>query len=531
MIRMIANSVTLDAAQGDEQPRTISGIAVPYGVDATVLGGQTVRIEQGALPTDGPAPRLLEDHDTGRIVGKVTGREDTSDGMLFEAQIAKTQAGDDLVELLKMGALDSVSVGIEATDYEMDGKTMVVKAAEWEELSVVYKPAFAGAQITKIAAAEAEATPDNPETPTPQENEVSEDITPEVVEAAAPVVAQAEPQPTAPIYATAKKRELPSVGEYILAFRAGGSDFAQFNENIRAATGDVVVSDAAGLVPTPVVTPVYDDVNALRPIVSALGARAMPAAGSTFLRPKIANHSGVAVQSSELGSVNTADFDLSNVTFTKKTFAGTLLLSEQVIDWSTPSMLDAAVNDLAGQYALATEDYVVDQMAAAITNDQEVILTSYTDDEEFITDLYLAASSIASTGNYLPNALVVAPNMWAKLGALVDGQGRPVFPQVSPLSGIGELREGVTGWSGNPLGLQLVVSNQIGTQAIGNKDANEYYWLMNTRGVEVYEQYKGFLRVENATNLGIQVTVRGYIAAEVVDVNMIRVLGPDATFS
>jgi len=62
-----------------------------------------------------------------------------------------------------MGALDSVSVGIEATDYEMDGRTMVVKAADWEELSVVYKPAFSGAQITKIAAAEdAEATPTTP---------------------------------------------------------------------------------------------------------------------------------------------------------------------------------------------------------------------------------------------------------------------------------------------------------------------------------------------------------------------------------
>ena len=526
MIRMIANSVTLDAAQGDEQPRTISGIAVPYGVDAVVMGGQRVRIEQGALPTDGPAPRLLEDHDTGRIVGKVTAREDTPEGMLFEAQIAKTTAGDDLVELLKMGALDSVSVGIEATDYEMDGRTMVVKAADWEELSVVYKPAFSGAQITKIAAAEdAEATPDNPEPQPESENQVSEDITPEVVEAAAPVV-EPEAQPTAPIYATAKKRNLPSVGEYILAFRAGGSDFAQFNENIRAATGDVVVSDAAGLVPTPVVTPVYDDVNALRPIVSALGVRQMPAAGSTFLRPKISDHSGVAVQSSELGSVNTADFDLSNVTFTKKTFAGTLLLSEQVIDWSTPSMLDAAVNDLAGQYALATEDYVVDQMVGAMTGSQHVLLSSYTDDEEFIGDLYTAAASIASTGNYLPNALVVAPEMWAKLGALVDGQGRPVFPQVSPLSGIGELRQGVTGWSGNPLGLQLVVSNQISDQAYGTKDADEYYWLMNTRGVEVYEQYKGFLRVENATNLGLQVTVRGYIAAEVVDANMMRAIGP-----
>ena len=54
MIRMIANSVTLDAAQGDEQPRTISGIAVPYGVDAVVesvdVGGAAMRA--GILPGD-----------------------------------------------------------------------------------------------------------------------------------------------------------------------------------------------------------------------------------------------------------------------------------------------------------------------------------------------------------------------------------------------------------------------------------------------------------------------------------------------
>ena len=128
MLLMIADAVTLDAAAGEDSPRTISGIAVPYNVEATVLGGTRVRILQGALPTEGPAPRLLEDHDTGRVVGKVVAREDTDDGMLFTAEIARTRAGDDLVELLKMGALDSVSVGIEATDSEYDDGTLVVKA-------------------------------------------------------------------------------------------------------------------------------------------------------------------------------------------------------------------------------------------------------------------------------------------------------------------------------------------------------------------------------------------------------------------
>jgi hypothetical protein len=121
--------------------------------------------------------------------------------------------------------------------------------------------------------------------------------------------------------------------------------------------------------------------------------------------------------------------------------------------------------------------------------------------------------------------------MWATLGGLTDSTGRAVFPQASPISNIGTLRDGVTAWNGNPLGLNLVVSNQITDQAIGDQDADDYYWLLNTRGVEVYEQYKGFLRDETPGTLSVTVAVRGYFAAHVVDVNMIRVLGPNATFA
>lgn len=46
--------VWLEAGKG-EKKRTISGIAVPYGVDAVVTGGEKVRIEAGALPTE-PKP-------------------------------------------------------------------------------------------------------------------------------------------------------------------------------------------------------------------------------------------------------------------------------------------------------------------------------------------------------------------------------------------------------------------------------------------------------------------------------------------
>jgi hypothetical protein len=257
----------------------------------------------------------------------------------------------------------------------------------------------------------------------------------------------------------------------------------------------------------------------------------MPEAGATFIRPFVKVRSSVAAQSNELAALSTADFEVDDIVVSKKTFGGKIVLSEQVIDWSSPSMLDQAIIDMAGQYALATEAEVVSTMAAAVTNTQEVVLTSYTDDGEFILDLYTAAASMAETGNYLPNALVVPPKRWASLGALVDGQGRPVFPQVAPLNGIGTLNGGVTSYNGNPLGLNLVVSNQVKDQAVGNKDADEYYWLVNTRGIECYENFKGFLRDESVGTLGVTIAVRGYFAATVVDVNMIRILGPDATFT
>jgi hypothetical protein len=57
MIRFTAPSVTIDAAAGDGTPsRTITGIAVPYGVPATVSDGTEVIFEQGSLPIEGKKP-------------------------------------------------------------------------------------------------------------------------------------------------------------------------------------------------------------------------------------------------------------------------------------------------------------------------------------------------------------------------------------------------------------------------------------------------------------------------------------------
>ena len=83
MIRLIASDVTIDAAAGETGRREISGVAVPYGVAATVADCTKVIFAQGSLPVEGKAPRLYMNHDSTNAIGIVSERVDTPEGMMF----------------------------------------------------------------------------------------------------------------------------------------------------------------------------------------------------------------------------------------------------------------------------------------------------------------------------------------------------------------------------------------------------------------------------------------------------------------
>ena len=63
MIKFTAVPVTLDAAAGEDAPRTITGIAVPWDTVATVSGGEKVMFKRGAFDLNAKPARLLENHD------------------------------------------------------------------------------------------------------------------------------------------------------------------------------------------------------------------------------------------------------------------------------------------------------------------------------------------------------------------------------------------------------------------------------------------------------------------------------------
>ena len=290
MIRFTATNVTVDAAAPDGTPRrTISGIAAPYGVVATVSDGTQILLSPGALPEDGPNPKLFVGHSPDKAIGTVIARQDTPEGMLFQAKIANTDLGNESLQLALENVYDQVSVGIAPLEFSYnEAGVMLIDKAAWTELSLVPHGAFgAGATITQVAASiqhEPDKISDNPDTQEVEETEEMESTpAPEVVEAAA--------IPTQPIFAAAKREFiLPTAGEFMAAYHIGGDTFANMNKAVaeysaskrtplQAAAGDVLTTDTPGLLPVPVLGPLVQDLNFLRPIADVVGMRAYPDSG------------------------------------------------------------------------------------------------------------------------------------------------------------------------------------------------------------------------------------------------------------
>ena len=506
MIKLTATDTFIIAEEGDA-PRTISGVAVPWDVEATVSDGTRVKFERGSLPTNGKKPKLLKYHDDKAPVGVVTGRVDSEKGMLFTARISATSEGNDMLELIKDGAVDAVSVGVNPVNFSYDDEgVMVISKGDWVELSLVTAPAFRGATITEVAATESKPT------------EELQPMTDKIASAANVADTPAASPTSALVFAEPRRvpGRLPSAAEYISAFIKGGDSFRNVNQLItdhqayhnpvQAAAGDELTSDAPGLLPVPIVGPVYDNINYLRPVVSAIGARAMPAFGATFIRPEITTHTSVAQQTNQLDGLSSTTMVISSNTVTKLTFGGTVRVAEQLGDWSDPAFVNIVLQDLANQYADQTDNYAADQLRSNATDQGTWAGTA----ASILNEIYVAAQNIAGSTNVLPTHLFVDPEMWAKLGGLVDGSNRPLFPTVAPFNAAGTQNAG--SWNGNPLGLSMVVDkNFTAKTAIVGCAAGPF------AGFEIFEQQKGAVSVEKPDILARQISFRGYFATLMLD--------------
>ena len=346
----------------------------------------------------------------------------------------------------------------------------------------------------------------------------------------APEVVEAAAIPTAPVFAAAKRDfVLPTAGEFMAAFHIGGDTFANMNKavadysaskrtSLQAAAGDVLTTDTLGLLSTVVLGPLVQDLNFLRPVVEAVGARAYPDNGQqkTFIRPTITTHTSVAAQANELAATSATTMVIASNSVSKTTLAGQVTLSQQDIDFTNPAAMQLILNDLMGEYMIASDNLCADNLLTAATSSGVWDGT--------VADLYKSifdsANDISSGRNWLPTHLFVSVDVWSQLGQLVDSTGRAIFPLIANgLSGqnaAGSLN--ATSWNGNPLGLQLVVDSNFAAKTMivtrvgqGQGDAFEYY-----------ESIRGLMSVEQPAVLGRNMSFHGYASTFAAIPGMIR---------
>lgn len=275
----------------------------------------------------------------------------------------------------------------------------------------------------------------------------------------------------------------------------------------RAAVENQTTTDTPGLLPTPIVGPVIGLLDTQRPFVSSLtgGARSMAGVpGATFTRPTITQHVQVGKQAAQKTQLPSRKMVIGSIPFTKNTYGGTVDISRQDIDWTSPSAWDALLQDLAGVYGWETDAAAATDLATAVTATEAVA----TDDlAGWAAALYAAAVKAFLAGaavgamplGKLPDRVWMSIDMWATYGSIVDTARMAAYANAAQALGPSDL----TSFAGDILGAPRVVvpSFPAGTMIVGS---SQMY--------ECYEEVVGLLSAIEPALFGVEVAYGGYFA-------------------
>lgn len=141
--------------------RTVFGVAMPYGQVAEVndgFGPYREMFAPGAFARSiserGSKIKLVANHDLQSFpVGRATELVERDDGLHAAFAVAATPAGDDVLELVRSGTVDSFSVGFKPIKNRQEhGVTVRVEAA-LREISLTSFPAYDGAAVGGVRSA------------------------------------------------------------------------------------------------------------------------------------------------------------------------------------------------------------------------------------------------------------------------------------------------------------------------------------------------------------------------------------------
>lgn len=294
-----------------------------------------------------------------------------------------------------------------------------------------------------------------------------------------------------------KEVEYRSAGLYVadryLAMMGDDGAMARIEMFNRAASHQTT-ADNPGLLPERIVEPVINLVDASRPLVSTLGPQDL--GNGSWAYARVTQHTAVGVQSAEKAELPSQKMTISKTPLTAPTYGGYVNVSRQDINRTTPAILDMVINDLAAEYAIATETSCGTVLGTGSTAGTNTPITPTSTPTDISNALWGAAAvayaNMRGQGQLL---LAVSPDMMGLVG--------PLFAPINPLnaqsSGF-EAGSFGSGAMGAISGIQVIMSPPLPAKTM---------LVVNTRAVRVFEMRYGALQVVEPSVWGVQVGYAG----------------------
>jgi HK97 family phage prohead protease/HK97 family phage major capsid protein len=484
------------------EERTITGIAVPFNQDANIGGAYTERFAPGSI-ADVTDVKLFYGHET--PIGVVTSGRDTPNGYEISAKVSDTALGNDVLTLMRDGALNKFSVGFVPVEQTRDGQTITRTSVLLKEVSVVPFPAYAGANITEVR----EETEEVIEDATIQTNEgasMTENIEldvrtvqDEVAELRRVVEAGVAPAtPVAPGYTMFR-----SVGEYAKGLVSHDTEAVEL---FRAASTSANTYNLPGWVGF-----INNLINLNRPSFAVWSQGVLPDAGLTVDYAKVtANSISVANQATEASAIASGNITIASTSAPVKTYAGQTQLSRQLVERSSVPFLDTAFQAMAIAYANTTNAAVVSTLGG-LTWTGKVMQADGGTAKSILEGITDGAKYIRVNSGLNPEFILVDPIGYKYLVSVADTTGRPIVRVDGGMANGESIGFAAPAQlSGTIFGLPIIVDTTL---------AAGVCYLANSAAVKVFESAGAPVRlvddISGQSTLTNSYAVYGYAAVTV----------------
>lgn len=442
----------------DPESRTILGLAVPWGKVARSRG-RKFRFLPGSLTwAEVGRVKLLRDHDNAQALGRALALDADEVGLWPRFKVASGPEGDRALALAAEGVLDGLSIGVD--DIEgTQGKDGVfeVSRAVLREISLTAVPSFDDSRVTSIAASDTERDLTMSDTATEQtapaapaasaagaafsrddlmsalRDVLSEQTGPTEVNPNRATLSVAEEVP----YRFNGERGAREFSSDVFAAYKGNGEAHQRVEEFLGEAFAVATTDVNELNPTRNRPDMYVDQRQYTyPVWSAIDKGSI-ADNTPFTFPKFNSAGTLVAAHSEGVEPSLGTFTTTLDTVTPAPISGKVEINREVIDQGgNPQVSGLIWRQMVRAWNEALEAKAVALLDAATPT--AIALTAGAADDVLAGEIDAAFVALQYIrGGFTMDTCFAQIDLFKKLAAAVDGNGRKLFPILAPQNATG----------------------------------------------------------------------------------------------